>query len=538
MSSTQRQEFLDDFAAYLTERAASGITVVEVNFRKKDWETALTNLLINNPLMKTIAPETVKKHAADSWDDFSDTLEKWVNLRKRPRGNISYYAINNKRSHKFGKDRIVIKLRGRRAKTSGEMKGRTKGRVAGKPSPAWIDNAVKGMKKYLKKNVKKFNMPSEITAEHGSLPEGEQAVGQGRFIGVQRKRGKNISRKDFIPGKSPVRRPGALGNNVSNAAIQALGEAIDKSDSMMDIYGMYVADFFRQTYTSTVTKKKDIKKFVAEHKATLTMIPGESKDNIGALDEEDLATFNFGFEEAAKHYFQEKNKHLSKAQIDKMFASSSPLSEEFGDYATKGVVKTLLEEAGFKITATGALDKRQKGITKSGGLDMRIKFNKELVEQMRLKNTVTRSNLKKSHQEKQAAASKHKIRAATGITISKKKRSTGNNAQSPTLNTQALALKDILNMTLSDEILSRMQLPALRNRTGRFRDSAEVINTFMGPRGGLTIDYTYMKYPYQTFEPGFKQGSTNRDPRRIIGASIREIVAANMKGMQPLIRRV
>lgn len=533
MSSKQRQDFLDDFSAYLRERAASGITVVEVNFRKKDWQDALTNILINNPVVGTILPDVLEKHAADSWDDFSNTLEKWVNSRKRPKGNISYYAINNKRSHKFGKDRIVIKLKGRRAKTSGKMKGRTKGRVAGKPSPAWIDNAINGMKKYLKKNVKKFNMPKVITAEHGSLPEGEQAVGQGRFVGVKRR---NSSK--YIAGKTPVKRPGALGNNASNAAIQALGDAIDRADSMMDIYGMYIADFFRTTYTSNVTKKKDINKFVAEHKATLTIMPGESPENKGALDSEDIASFRHGFEEAAKHYFSQKHPTLSQSQIDKMFASSSPLSEEFGDYATKGVVKTLLEEAGFKITATGALDKRQKGVTKSGGLDMRIKFNKELVEQMRLKNTVTRSNLKKSHQEKQAAASKHKIRAATGITISKKKRSTGNNAQSPTLNTQALALKDILNMTLSDEILSRMQLPALRNRTGRFRDSAEVVNTFMGPRGGLTIDYTYMKYPYQTFEPGFKQGSTNRDPRRIIGASIREIVAANMKGMQPLIRRV
>jgi len=32
-----------------------------------------------------------------------------------------------------------------------------------------------------------------------------------------------------------------------------------------------------------------------------------------------------------------------------------------------------------------------------------------------------------------------------------------------------------------------------------------------------------MKMPYQTFEPGYAQGSTYRDPRKIIGESIREI---------------
>jgi len=32
-----------------------------------------------------------------------------------------------------------------------------------------------------------------------------------------------------------------------------------------------------------------------------------------------------------------------------------------------------------------------------------------------------------------------------------------------------------------------------------------------------------MKMPYQTFEPGFAQGSTHRDPRKLIGGTIREV---------------
>ena len=32
-----------------------------------------------------------------------------------------------------------------------------------------------------------------------------------------------------------------------------------------------------------------------------------------------------------------------------------------------------------------------------------------------------------------------------------------------------------------------------------------------------------MKMPYQTFEPGYKQGNTQRDPRKIIGESVRAI---------------
>ena len=45
----------------------------------------------------------------------------------------------------------------------------------------------------------------------------------------------------------------------------------------------------------------------------------------------------------------------------------------------------------------------------------------------------------------------------------------------------------------------------------------------LGNRGGVNIDYTYQLDPYQTFEPGGAMGSTNRDPRSLIGLSIREI---------------
>lgn len=86
-----------------------------------------------------------------------------------------------------------------------------------------------------------------------------------------------------------------------------------------------------------------------------------------------------------------------------------------------------------------------------------------------------------------------------------------------------LALKELINAALPEEILERMNPPALRNRTGRFRRSAQVTNVLVGPRGGVEAEYTYMKMPYQTFEPGYAQGSTYRDPRKIIGESVREI---------------
>jgi hypothetical protein len=47
-----------------------------------------------------------------------------------------------------------------------------------------------------------------------------------------------------------------------------------------------------------------------------------------------------------------------------------------------------------------------------------------------------------------------------------------------------------------------------------------------------------MKMPYQTFEPGYKQGSTARDPRKIIGDSVREIAQSIIGDKFLKVRRV
>ena len=126
------------------------------------------------------------------------------------------------------------------------------------------------------------------------------------------------------------------------------------------------------------------------------------------------------------------------------------------------------------------------------------------------------SKSKESKKSKQRTSKKISSKAAKGTRIVYAK---GRKQQQ----NSPIALKELINAALPQEILQRMHPPALQNRTGRFRNSAEVTNVAIGPRGGTQIDYTYMKNPYQTFEPGYAQGSTNRDPRRIIGQSVREI---------------
>jgi len=92
------------------------------------------------------------------------------------------------------------------------------------------------------------------------------------------------------------------------------------------------------------------------------------------------------------------------------------------------------------------------------------------------------------------------------------------------------ALKAQINARLSMTVIKNMGTPALENRTGRFARSAIVTDVVQTSQGFPSIGYTYQKYPYQTFEPGYKQGSVDRDPRTLIDRSIREIAIGLIEG--------
>ncbi len=88
-----------------------------------------------------------------------------------------------------------------------------------------------------------------------------------------------------------------------------------------------------------------------------------------------------------------------------------------------------------------------------------------------------------------------------------------------------LDLLKYINTRLHDEIKERMQYPALVYRTGRFARSARATEVDLIKN---RIDFTYMMEPYGLFEypKGCPRRATpDRDPRKIIGNSIREIAA-------------
>ena len=164
--------------------------------------------------------------------------------------------------------------------------------------------------------------------------------------------------------------------------------------------------------------------------------------------------------------------------------------------------------------------------------NMKLKVNKRLLKQAKLtKRQVAKGQgADLSRTIKTAIAAKAigtgGAKAKGSQRAARKSRNTTRTMESP------IALRNLLNEALPQMVASKMTAPALRYRTGRFANSARVENVNIGPRGGIGIDYTYMRNPYETFEPGNKQGSVQRDPRKIIGASIRELAMAIL-GKQP-----
>ena len=92
--------------------------------------------------------------------------------------------------------------------------------------------------------------------------------------------------------------------------------------------------------------------------------------------------------------------------------------------------------------------------------------------------------------------------------------------------TNPMALRNLLNEILPQTVAQNMGSPALNFRTGRLANSVRVDNVTQGPRGGNTIiEATYMNNPYETFAPGGKMYTTQRNPEKLIRKSIRQVAS-------------
>ena len=160
--------------------------------------------------------------------------------------------------------------------------------------------------------------------------------------------------------------------------------------------------------------------------------------------------------------------------------------------------------------------KRKEVLHKTLDPFKKLKNVKVTTENIKIKESNTK--VSKSYKSKVTGKSK-KIGSIGAIGATKIKRS-----KRP--KKSIVSLIGILNAKLPRTVQKNMGAPALVNRTGRFASSVRVTDVAITPKGFPSIGYTYQLGPYQTFEPGYAQGSTDRDPRTLIDKSIREIAAS------------
>jgi hypothetical protein len=126
-----------------------------------------------------------------------------------------------------------------------------------------------------------------------------------------------------------------------------------------------------------------------------------------------------------------------------------------------------------------------------------------------------------------------------GVTVARaqvermlKKSGSGTPNKATGVSNAPLALLGMFQTQLPDVVRKNMGPPRLTNRKGTFADSVKVPREALitTPQGFPSFGFTYQRNPYQTFEPGGAQGSTNYDPRTLIESSMREIAAKQAMG--------
>lgn len=310
-------------------------------------------------------------------------------------------------------------------------------------------------------------------------------------------------------------------------------------------------------------KSKAQRKLIAQIKAQIKVLnSGRTKSEIAA------PTSNFldiGHDAGSA-----VSEQRQQAVEDALFQFGTQL-----DGGSKKILKSLLGDLKIKLvknardpidTLSVSLESSRLNKAKGGGQekDITLQLTKDLQilldsmggltfynqegsdsKKQRIKKTVLNPFAKAAAKNKKIKANfkSKKIKTGTTKTQGKKKKAKAK-AGKPFVDTQKVTLPmfdtkssgsmfsllAILNKRLPDVVRKNMRSPALESRSGRFAESVEIMNVISTRKGFPSFGYKYRKDPYQVFELGEGSApwaSRERDPRRLIDTSIRE-VAANM----------
>lgn len=132
-------------------------------------------------------------------------------------------------------------------------------------------------------------------------------------------------------------------------------------------------------------------------------------------------------------------------------------------------------------------------------------------------------------EEKGKEGKQHNVKAPRVRGRAAKRRQSTKGAQGNSM----FSMVALINQKLPQTVRKNMKEPALVNRSGRFAESVKVTDVTQTRQGFPSLGYQYATRPYQVFEMG--RGSPpwstpDRDPRRLIEGSIREVAATLAMG--------
>jgi len=208
---------------------------------------------------------------------------------------------------------------------------------------------------------------------------------------------------------------------------------------------------------------------------------------------------------------------VGKENIGKDAAFEKSVKKAFRDFATEYKNNLINEEGSSTLK-----QKITRHMLESLGSGKALKIrSKDMKASKKTKHTTTT----KGNKQKVASA-----KVVAGGAIKKVAKNRKTQAKTKDTGFSQVKLYAALNMKINSVVAKNMGEPGLQYQTGRFAGGVKITDVSKTPQGFASIGYTYQKYPYQTFEPGFAQGSVERDPRKLIEGSIREIAAQMVTG--------
>ena len=483
---SKRKKYLQDFLKNMQGRDAKGIQTMRVTIRKQDWLESFKASLNDNTMGNTIDKAFDKE-----WREISKAIKGWYDSKSRA-------TTWKKVGYKAKGGIIVINIRNSSA-----------------TSKKWYNNAIISMKKPLNKYVKKKAYVKRIIGEHGrELERLQQAGAQGSLPGYE----------------EVVQRPGSAGNNMQTSLVKAMGDVVDNSQWWCGFVVYAVQNYLHAKINSRIDKRKTKNSIHRNHVIEFIISPSPPSKQSGAPDRADKEEFTSVFR---RHFNAEMKKKIKDMKSGKTprkeiaaFVSDSPdIFDEFADFGDNKSVEIMEQEARRAMRRANA---QMTGVGKK--TKTRVSFAKQLKAARAEKKIGKAIEVARKN-----SAVKTKLVASQQASPPSAKKGTGGKKVDPgfRMDKEGILIKDMINNLLPRAIQQNMGTPRLNNQTGRFSKSAKVDNVVVGPRGGLYIGYTYPQRPYGVFEPGHGKtpwANQYRDPRHIIGMSIRQIVAVNMKG--------